>query len=105
MTASRRQASPDSIFALTTICVGFLLSVADRQILSLVSTHVKPEFGVSDTAPGLISRLGLGIFYSLLSLPLARLAGGFARLFGALPVLALMEYDRALARSPLPATA
>jgi|GEM_PF-6274761 len=105
MTASRRQASPDSIFALTTICVGFLLSVADRQILSLVTTHVKPEFGVSDIAPGLIARLGLGIFYSLLSLPLARLVGGFARRFDALPVLAFMEYVRALARSPLPATA
>jgi len=34
MTAPRREASPYNIFALTTICLGFFLSYADRQILS-----------------------------------------------------------------------
>jgi hypothetical protein len=52
MTAHSREASPYSIFALTTICLGFILRIADRQILSVVLTPVKQEFGLSDTALG-----------------------------------------------------
>ena len=74
MTAPRREASPYNVFALTTICLGFFLSYADRQILSVVLTPVKHEFALSDTALGLIAGLGFGVFYSLLSLPLARMA-------------------------------
>lgn len=71
---TRKELTPYNVYALSAICFGFFLSYADRQILSVVLTPVKSEFGLSDTELGLMSGLGFGIFYSLLSLPLARMA-------------------------------
>jgi len=78
MTASSapatREFTPYNVYALTLICGGFFLSYADRQILGVLLTPIKSEFQLSDTVLGLVSGLGFGVFYSLLSLPLARFA-------------------------------
>ena len=50
------------------------LSFVDRQILGLLVTPIKAELGLSDTQIGLLQGLAFGIFYTLLGLPMGRIA-------------------------------
>ena len=50
------------------------LSFIDRQILGLLVTPIKLELGISDTAIGLLQGLAFGIFYTLLGIPMGRIA-------------------------------
>jgi MFS family permease len=50
------------------------LSFIDRQILGLLVTPIKLELGISDTRIGLLQGLAFGIFYTLLGLPMGRIA-------------------------------
>ena len=50
-----------------------------RQILAVMIEPIKAEFGVSDTAMGLISGLAFAGVYALLALPAGRLADGMSR--------------------------
>jgi MFS family permease len=59
------------VFALTAI---YMLSFMDRQILSLLVTPMKRDLGISDTRVGLLGGLAFGLFYTLVSLPLGRIA-------------------------------
>lgn len=67
------------LYILTLLCLTFFLSYADRQVFGVVLTPIKQEFGLSDTELGLMSGLAFGLFYSILSLPLARLADRTSR--------------------------
>ena len=58
-------------YVLTLLCFGFFLSYADRQVIGVLLTPIKQEFALSDTELGLMSGLVFGIFYSIVSLPLA----------------------------------
>jgi MFS family permease len=51
-----------------------LLNLADRQGLAAVAPAIKIDLKLSDTQLGLILGLGFAIFYTLLGLPIARLA-------------------------------
>src|SRR5579863_2639109 len=51
-----------------------LLNLADRQGLAAVVPALKVDLRLSDTQLGLILGLGFAIFYTLLGLPIARLA-------------------------------
>lgn len=51
-----------------------LLNLADRQGLAAVAPAVKLDLKLTDTELGLILGLGFAIFYTLLGLPIARLA-------------------------------
>jgi MFS family permease len=59
------------VFALTSI---YMLSFVDRQILSLLVAPMKRDLGLSDTKVGLLQGLAFGVFYTLVGLPLGRLA-------------------------------
>jgi predicted MFS family arabinose efflux permease len=50
------------------------LNLADRQGMAATAPAIKAEFHLSDTQLGLIQGLGFAIFYTLLGLPIARLA-------------------------------
>jgi predicted MFS family arabinose efflux permease len=50
------------------------LSFVDRQLLTILVEPIKAEFGVSDTAMGLLTGMAFALFYVTLSIPLARLA-------------------------------
>jgi MFS family permease len=50
------------------------LSFIDRQILGLLVTPIKLELGISDTRIGLLQGLAFGLFYTLLGIPMGRLA-------------------------------
>ncbi len=51
-----------------------LLNLADRQGLAAVAPAIKLDLALTDTELGLILGLGFAIFYTLLGLPIARLA-------------------------------
>jgi MFS family permease len=50
------------------------LSFIDRQILGLLVTPIKLELGISDTQIGLLQGLAFGVFYTLLGIPMGRIA-------------------------------
>jgi MFS family permease len=55
------------------------LSFIDRQILGLLVTPIKLELGISDTRIGLLQGLAFGIFYTLLGIPMGRIADRSSR--------------------------
>lgn len=59
------------VFALTAI---YMLSFVDRQILGLLVAPMKRDLGISDTKVGMLQGLAFGVFYTLVGLPLGRLA-------------------------------
>jgi MFS family permease len=50
------------------------LSFIDRQILGLLVTPIKHELALSDTQVGLLQGLAFGVFYTLLGIPMGRIA-------------------------------
>lgn len=50
------------------------LSFIDRQILSLLVGPIKQDLGISDARIGLLQGLAFAVFYTLLGLPLGRIA-------------------------------
>jgi MFS family permease len=59
------------VFALTAV---YMLSYMDRVILSLLVAPMKRDLGISDTQYGVLTGLAFAMFYTLLGLPLGRLA-------------------------------
>jgi len=55
------------------------LSFIDRQILGLLVTPIKLELGLSDTRIGLLQGLAFGVFYTLLGIPMGRIADRSSR--------------------------
>jgi predicted MFS family arabinose efflux permease len=62
-------------------CLGgvYALNFMDRQLVSILAQPIKTELGLSDTQIGLLSGLVFALFYSLLALPVARLADRYNR--------------------------
>ena len=65
------------VAAVLMVCNTF--SFVDRQILGLLVTPIKQELGISDTRIGLLQGLAFGIFYTLLGVPMGRLADSRSR--------------------------
>lgn len=64
----------DRSIALGLLTAGYMLSVTDRMILSVLFQPIKAEFGLSDTELGLLGGLTFALFYATLGVPLAKLA-------------------------------
>ena len=64
------------VFVLT---VAYTFSFVDRQILSLLVGPIRRDLGLSDTQIGLLQGLAFAVFYSLLGIPIARLADHHSR--------------------------
>lgn len=62
------------LVALGLLTAAFMLSTADRIIISVLFEPIKAEFGLSDTQLGLLGGLTFGIFYALFGIPLAKYA-------------------------------
>lgn len=56
-------------------CVS-IISYVDRQIINLLVEPIRLSLGVNDTQIGLLQGFSFALFYSILALPLARLADG-----------------------------
>ncbi|MBV9770073.1 MAG: MFS transporter [Bryobacterales bacterium] len=52
----------------------YMLSFVDRTILSLLVGSIKRDLGISDTRIGLLQGLSFALFYTVMGLPLGRLA-------------------------------
>ena len=63
-----------SRYTLALLLLVAIFNAADRQILAVLLEPIREEFGVSDTAMGLLNGLVFSVFYAVAAMPLARLA-------------------------------
>ncbi|WP_333841889.1 spinster family MFS transporter [Limnohabitans sp.] len=63
-----------SHYTLLVLLFVYTMSFIDRQIMGILIQPIKEEFGVSDTAMGVLSGLTFALFYSVLAIPFARYA-------------------------------
>jgi MFS family permease len=61
-------------YVVLVLMVCYTLSFIDRQILSLLIAPMKRDLAISDTRVGLLQGLAFALFYTILGLPLGRIA-------------------------------
>ena len=61
-------------YVLALLSLTYVLNFIDRQILAMLIEPIKKEFGVSDTAMGLLSGFAFVVFYTIAGIPVARWA-------------------------------
>ena len=61
-------------YVLAILVLVYTTNIADRFVLSILIEPIRAEFGVSDTALGLLGGFAFVVFYTLMGLPIARLA-------------------------------
>ncbi|MCQ8186465.1 spinster family MFS transporter [Parvularcula maris] len=61
-------------YVLTVLLVIYVLNFVDRSLLAVVARPLKAELGIGDTAFGLLSGFGFALLYTVVGLPIARLA-------------------------------
>jgi predicted MFS family arabinose efflux permease len=67
-----RERSPGLMLAL--LLAAYTLNFIDRTIINIVQQPMKEELGLSDTQLGLLGGTAFSLFYSVLGIPIARLA-------------------------------
>lgn len=68
-------------YVLALLTLVYVFNFIDRQILSMLIEPIKQEFGVSDTAMGLLTGFTFVVFYTLAGIPIARWADRSSRKF------------------------
>ncbi len=63
-----------SWYALGLLFIVYVFNFIDRSILAILNQPIKDDLGVSDTEMGLLGGIAFAIFYTLLGIPIARLA-------------------------------
>lgn len=89
-------------YVLGVLSVVYVVSFIDRQILAILMEPIKAEFGVSDTAMGLLTGFAFVLFYTLAGIPIARLADRASRKYiivASLAVWSVMTAASGLVRS------
>lgn len=66
-------------YVLAMLIVVYTFNFLDRQILGILATPIKAEFGLSDGQFGLMSGLAFALLYTTLGVPIALLADRFSR--------------------------
>jgi MFS family permease len=61
-------------YVVVILTIAYMFSFLDRQILSLLVEPIKGDLNLSDTQIALLGGLAFGIFYTLLGIPIGRLA-------------------------------
>jgi MFS family permease len=61
------------------LVLGYVFNVIDRGALGILVQPIKEELGISDTAMGLLTGLAFAVFYSVMGVPIARLADRWSR--------------------------
>jgi MFS family permease len=74
--AAQADARPSTrrYYVLGLLTVVYALNFLDRTIFNVLIEPIKKEFTLSDTTMGLLAGFGFVLFYSLLGIPIARLA-------------------------------
>ena len=73
------KADLDAWYGLAILFIAYTVSFIDRTILSLLVEPIKTSLDVSDTQISLLHGLAFAIFYTLLGIPIARLADRHSR--------------------------
>lgn len=63
-----------AIFVLVLLWLAYILSFIDRQVLALLIGPIREDFQISDTQFSLLHGLAFALFYTVLGIPIARLA-------------------------------
>jgi predicted MFS family arabinose efflux permease len=61
-------------YVLGVLFVTYTFNFIDRQILGILVEPIKRDLGVSDTAMGLLTGLAFALFYTIMGIPIARIA-------------------------------
>ena len=61
-------------FVLAMLVVVYVFNFLDRQIVTILAEPIKLDLGLNDTQIGLMTGLAFAIFYTVLGIPIARLA-------------------------------
>ncbi|HLF11867.1 MAG TPA: MFS transporter [Gammaproteobacteria bacterium] len=61
------------------LVLGYVFNVIDRGALGVLVQPIKAELQISDTAMGLLTGLAFALFYSVMGVPIARLADRWSR--------------------------
>lgn len=61
-------------YALCVLLVIYILNFLDRQIVSILAEPIKHDLGLADWQLGLMTGLAFALFYTLLGIPIARVA-------------------------------
>jgi predicted MFS family arabinose efflux permease len=66
-------------YVLGALTAAYTLAFVDRVIVGILNEPLKAEFGLSDLQLGLLGGISFAIFYTILGIPIARLAERFNR--------------------------
>lgn len=66
-------------YVLAILVLGYIFNVIDRGVLGILVEPIKAELQISDTAMGLLTGLAFSLFYSVMGVPIARLADRWNR--------------------------
>src|SRR5579864_1326715 len=74
--AGQAEAAPSArrYYVLALLTIIYALNFLDRTIFNVLIEPIKKEFALSDTTMGLLAGFGFVLFYSLLGIPIARVA-------------------------------
>lgn len=89
-------------YALALLSLAYVLSYLDRILINLLIEPIQAQFQINDTQFGLLQSLAFGIFYTLMALPLGRLADSRDRrmiVAGGIALFSLFTAISGLARS------
>jgi MFS family permease len=65
---------PGYWYVVVVLALGYAANFLDRQVINILGQSIKEDMGISDAQLGLLTGTAFGIFYSVLGLPIARLA-------------------------------
>jgi MFS family permease len=66
-------------YVVVVLVLGYIFNVIDRGVLGVLVEPIKAELQISDTAMGLLTGLSFALFYSIMGVPIARLADRWSR--------------------------
>jgi MFS family permease len=66
-------------YVVVVLTFAYVVSFLDRQLLALLVEPIRADLGLSDTQMGLLLGAAFAIFYTLLGLPIGRLADRYSR--------------------------
>ncbi len=91
-----------SWYVVVILTLAYTVSFIDRQIMALMVEPIRRDLGISDTQMSLLLGLAFAIFYTLLGIPIARLADRYSRrliITSGITIWCLMTAGCGLARS------
>ncbi len=89
-------------YVVVILTLAYVISFLDRQILALLVSPIKRDLGISDTQMSLLLGLAFAIFYTVLGIPIGRLADRRSRraiIAGGVTIWCLMTAACGLARN------